>query len=87
MPPRTLNIYCASAPPIPSRVIIRLVDQVPDLGTNMKEWGAFYDGQAKDLAKALYEALPGGTFDRLCAELLFRQATLLKVSYPSLQKE
>lgn len=35
---------------------------------------------AQQIARALWEALPGGTLDRLCGELLQRQASRLLVA-------
>lgn len=40
-----------------------------------------FDREAKALALALRNALPGGTFDRLIAELLMMKASQFRVNY------
>ena len=52
----------------------------PNLGT-LQEMAEFYDKQAKELANALEGTLPGGTFNRLLAEMLIRKAGHFAVSY------
>lgn len=39
------------------------------------------DVDARSIAQALCESLPGGTLDRLCAELMRRQASRLHVAH------
>lgn len=59
----------------PEAVKILIKDEIPD--------GATEDRMALDargIANALWEALPGGTLDLLCAELLQRQASRLLVA-------
>jgi hypothetical protein len=58
----------------PEAVTIVIEDEIPE---------ASEDRQALDaraIASALWECLPGGTLDRLCGELLQRQASRLLVA-------
>ena len=74
--------------PVPS-VTIKLRDPIPELGSsaasNTNDLLALYDkqfmDQAKALEEALYKALPGGTYDRLCGLMLQRKAGHFIVSH------
>ena len=41
---------------------------------DLKEAAELYDKDAEKLVDALYQALPGGTFDRVAARMLLRKA-------------
>ena len=51
----------------------------PDERKTLRESKIFYGMQARKIADALYESLPGGTLDHLVAEMMQRQASLLMV--------
>lgn len=57
---------------------------------NVPEWSAqhvrFYNEQAAKLEQALYESLPGGTYERLLALMLNRQSGILAVSLFAIEK-
>jgi hypothetical protein len=72
-------------------------DEVPDLAIYIGHHGgtiprdeppngtiAVFECEAKLLAKALHDTLPGGTFDRLTAELLLIKASQFRVPYDKL---
>lgn len=77
------TLACHRASPIGSQVIapltIVLAAAFPDLPTD--EGRALHLRDAQHLASALSSTLPGGTLDRLTAELLARQATLLRIPH------
>lgn len=62
----------------PEAVTILIKDEFPDLAPDAAEAAMHIDAQ--QIARALWDALPGGTLDRLCGELLQRQASRLLVA-------
>lgn len=60
-------------------VTIHIYQTFPD--TDPAAALATHEGDASRLADALLDALPGGTVDRLLAELLERRASLLRVRF------
>ena len=65
--------------PILDKTII-LSREMPDPDT-LQEMADLYAEDAKKIADALENTLPGGTFDRLLVELLTKKASLFKVSF------
>ena len=59
---------------------IELIDTMPQLETIALQQRV-QDTDARELAKALHEHLPGGTFDRLVAEMLRIKASDLISSF------
>lgn len=58
--------------------------EVPDIDQESHPYPGlreFYIGEARRLADALQNHLPGGTFDQLLAELCRRKASLFRVPY------
>lgn len=74
---KTINAYKAqpAGATTPEAVTIVIKDEIPDSAT--EDTQAL---EARRIANALWEALPGGTLDRLCGELLQRQASRLLVA-------
>lgn len=72
-----IKVYKAQAfgASTPEAVTILIKDEIAD---DASEDRMALD--ARGIANALWEALPGGTLDRLCAELLCRQASRLTVA-------
>jgi hypothetical protein len=48
---------------------------------SLLEYREMYKEEALKLVDALFETLPGGTFDAMLAEMLIRKASVLRVSY------
>lgn len=73
------TVHAYKAQPVgastPEAVTIVIKDELPVSATEDT-----MDLEARRIAVALWESLPGGTLDRLCAELLQRQASRLRVS-------
>lgn len=63
---------------IPPKTIIRIVDVFPQL--SMEDSDQAHEDGAEKLASALWESLPGGTFNRLLAKLLVLKAGSLTVT-------
>lgn len=67
----------------PPDASIHIRDEMPSFGSG-KEWvdnaRTLYRSEAKAIADALSNSLPGGTLDQLLAELLRRKASLLIVT-------
>ncbi len=64
--------------------IIRLAEQIPDVGHGgdvLARAKALYAGEGERLASALWNSLPGGTFDALLGEMLALKASLFRVGY------
>lgn len=59
----------------PEAVTILIKDEIADEASEDR-----HALDARAIATALWEALPGGTLDRLCGELLQRQASRLLVA-------
>lgn len=76
------SIHVYKAQPVgastPEAVTILIKDELPStLNADSRQ---VMDVDASRLAQALWDALPGGTLDRLCAALLYRQASRLHVA-------
>lgn len=75
------TIYAFKAQPVgsstPEALTVIIKDELP--ATEKAEQSMEYD--ARRIASALWNSLPGGTVDRLCAELLRRQASRLHVAH------
>jgi hypothetical protein len=76
--------------PVPT-LVIRVCEETPSsegmYGATGKAWLIYqraleetYGVDARTIARALHEALPGGTLDRLVAELLIVKASMFRVS-------
>lgn len=61
-------------------VTIILDDETPEF-KELHEQDAYYFVRAAELGDALYNALPGGLYDRLLGEMLARKATHFRVSH------
>lgn len=66
--------------------VILIQDEIGEVAARgdpewMRRYEAFYAVQAHAIADTLLESLPGGTVDRLLAELLTRRASLLRVPF------
>jgi hypothetical protein len=61
-------------------IIIDVSASVPD-GMHRPEYEAYYDAQAEAIANALYDTLPGGTFERVIAKLLVLNASIYVGKY------
>ncbi len=66
---------------VPPRVHINITETLPTRVYGCDHY-AIFGAQAKILADALEEALPGGTLDALLRELLLRRASQLIVPQP-----
>ena len=68
---------------IPLRSVGIIIDDEVDTGAEEYDWETVqrevYDAQARDLERALCAALPGGTYNRLLAQMLERKAGLLRI--------
>ncbi|GAA2347319.1 hypothetical protein [Dactylosporangium salmoneum] len=82
----TVHVHRADATrtePVPAVTIAVDLTQPAHSGDNFAaDAQALFDGDAKKIADALHEALPGGTLKALMAELLTRQVCLLRVPLP-----
>lgn len=56
----------------PRRAVIQMVRPIPEFKT-LDAAKAYYDTEADMVAKALFEALPQGTLDRIMLHLMKRQ--------------
>jgi hypothetical protein len=69
---------------------IHVVGQLPPIDSNEKDWLAKWvtlcDEQARQLNEALYTALPGGVYDRLCGHMLARKASHFGVAHDAQNK-
>lgn len=65
-------------------VVIKIEMPVPEFN-DLDESVAIFEHQAQKLCKVLYDVLPGGTFDRLVAAMLQKEASLFKVSHKELE--
>ena len=65
-------------------VTIEIDQEFPDTESDAlgKLW---HHGDAADLEGALYNALPGGTYDRLLGMMLSRKASAYRVTYGQLE--
>lgn len=70
--------------PVPAVTIaVDLTQPAHDRDSNFAATAqAMFDGDAKKIADALHDALPGGTLKALMAELLTREVCLLRVPLP-----
>lgn len=59
-------------------VTVLIQGHLPDL--SIKEGNDLFMEDAKKLADVIFDHLPGGTVDRLVAELMLRRAVSLKVA-------
>jgi len=70
---------------VPKNYLIEISRNLPDLyrldGEKLKELKALYQLDAKQIADALFNALPGGTLDALLIEILSRKESLLAVAH------
>jgi len=73
--------------PIPD-LQIHIASVVPEWKTLLEKADAFFTDEAIKLEVALYESLPGGTYDRLTGLMLKRKASHFCVSHdgPKLEK-
>ncbi len=63
-------------------IVIHIEGAIPaDLHKSLGVIRAWFETQAATLELALYETLPGGTYDRLLALMLQRKASLLVISH------
>lgn len=82
------HVYVYKAQPVgastPEAVTIVIKNELPDRMDRFPQRYADPEDamniDARRITEALWEALPGGTLDRLCAELLRRQASRLHVA-------
>lgn len=65
--------------PVPDTTIV-IELEIKD-AESLHEAAKAYQADARKLCEALYESLPGGTFDQLLVEMLRRKASHFKVSY------
>ena len=61
---------------------IRALSEFPNLKT-LEEYDEAFLKDAQKVETALYETLPGGTFDRLLGLMLMRKASHFRVSHNS----
>ncbi len=62
-------------------VIIRIDEKIPEF-SDLNEARILYSMEAKKLASALWDILPGGTISALFAEMCERHINLLRVPNP-----
>ena len=78
------EIMICKAQPIGLQMILDktiILSGEPPYLESLQDMGKFYSKEAKELADVLETTLPGGTFDRLVAELLTRKAGHSVVSW------
>ena len=76
-----MTIFKACRPPIVPDLQISATAEVSD-SVSLETARAFYAGQARELADALFASLPGGTIDALLVEMLDRKRSLFRVLGP-----
>jgi hypothetical protein len=65
-------------------VVISVTQTLPQSAKDamsLEQFGQLFDDQAKGIEGALYESLPGGTYDRLLGRMLLRKASHFIVSH------
>lgn len=65
---------------------ILIIDSMPEFKMEAylareKEAAAFFDAQAKEIVEVLVATLPGGTLDRVLAQLLHRSVSLHRIPW------
>jgi len=78
------EIHIYKAAPVDDRqirpVIVHITEPIPEM-ESLDAAEMTYWNEADELSEALYDALPGGTFDRVLVRLMEIKATLFRVSH------
>jgi hypothetical protein len=81
----TIRVHVADGPEV-ERTSITIDKLMPRPSRNgddtIERTQRLFAADAKAIADALWDALPGGTISQLCVEMLTRQASLFRVPMP-----
>ena len=90
----TREVYVCKAEPVASDTVlsthIHIETQIPPELEKGNSWekvmAGFYQDEADRIEKALWNGLPGGTYDRLLAAMLNRAASLYHLSHGDIEE-